>query len=219
MRFLKRNADGMTLRRHAVRIIDTSLRTGIIMLLALPFAAAFLALWYYALYSRGIYFIPAAENIAVASFVPFLGVLFIFVLTTVFAEAWKKDMEMHDAINAYDFEAFMLLRLKHLHPLVYAMLYLVALAAVGGFMLVDYPDAWSGCVMVGAIAYLISITPFVLNEIDKPLSGIWYIKNVPVGWMEVDARAWLREMKEKRRQEFLNTLKDKEGADGTVKTQ
>jgi len=113
----------------------------------------------------------------------------------------------------------MLLRLKHLHPLVYAMLYLIGLATLGGFMAIDYPDVWSGACIVGSVAYFISLTPFVLNEIDKPLSGIWYIKNVPVGWMEVDARIWLRKRRKERREEFLNALTTVENADGAVQTQ
>ena len=219
MRYFKKNPEGFTLRRHMARIIDTAVRTAILMLFAVPFAAALVLLWYFGSYKTGFHFLPTAENISVASWVPFLGVLFVFVLTMILSTAWSKDSALNDAIHSYDVDAFMRLRATHLHPLAYAMLYLVAGIMFVGFAAIDYPDAWSGFIIVGSIAYLISFTPFVLGEIDKPLSGVWFVKNVPLEWIAIDPKTWFRQTREERRTALLATLKKKEEDGGTFQTQ
>jgi len=70
------------------------------------------------------------------------------------------------------------------------MMALLSWSVLGAFIGLPYPDAFSGFACIGSTSFLFGLVFFVIMEIDNPLAGIWFIKNVHHEWMKMDVKVW-----------------------------
>jgi hypothetical protein len=159
-----------------------------LIMVILPFAVAivFGLIWYYALYIPGIHFSAALENIAVGAWIPMFGIIYGLLATIVLASVWEEYKKLRSAVKRGDIETFIELRDESVSPLVHTLMSVLSLSVLAGFMGLDYPSATSGLVVITSTAYLLALIFFVVEEIDDPCDGLWFIKDIPEPWLNIN---------------------------------
>ena len=200
MLLYKRRRNGRSFKQKFEKSLETTLKSLVIMLSAAPFSWATTAFWYCGLYRNDIHLSRELEIIATASWIPFVGFLYGLLALTVVTTVFGEYKRMREAIKSYDLETFMTLVNEDLSPLIHALMSIMAFAVLAAFMLLAYPDPIGGVIIVGSISYLFAFIFIVVREIDEPLAGIWFIKNVPEEWLRIDVKQWwLFNRQEKRK--------------------
>ncbi len=182
------------------RLIETTLKTGVIALYAAPLSWIATAFWYFVLVRNDIHLNEKMEVIATASWIPLFGIFYGFLASTLIGTVFGQYSEMRIAIKQYDFDKFALLRDENLSPLMHGLMSVLAAMTLAGFMAIKYPTELQGFVVVGSVSYVLSFIFYVVREVDDPLGGVWFIKHVHDGWLEVDVKLW-REKRHKEDQE------------------
>lgn len=160
----------------------------ILMLVVLPAFPTWFAMlfWKRVFWERAVHLPPELEVIATAAWVPVIGLLYCLFATVVLACVWGEYKEMRRAIKRCDLDTFVDLRDESMSPLMHSLMGAVACALLLSFMSLHYPDYTSGLICVGTTAYLLVLVAFVVDEIDDPCAGIWFIKDIPAEWLAID---------------------------------
>jgi hypothetical protein len=182
------------------RLLETSLKTGLIALYAAPLSWIATAFWYFVLVKNDIHLNEKMEVIATASWIPLFGIFYGFLASTLIAKVFDQYSDMRIAIKRYDFDKFAELRDENLSPLMHGLMSVLAAMTLAGFMAIKYPTELQGFVVVGSVSYVLSFIFYVVREVDEPLGGVWFIRHVHDGWLEVDVKLW-REKRHKEDQE------------------
>lgn len=161
-------------------------------LLSLPGlpAATVAVLWYWIVFKRDIHFDGTMENITCGAWIETFGVLYSLLAASIFNTVWGEYKAMRNAVKQYDLDAFLDLKDEKLSPLVHAMMFMVSAGVMMEFMSLKYQSALCGIIIISSTAYLFSLIFLVVREIDDPCKGIWYIKNIPKEWLEIDPKKW-----------------------------
>ena len=187
------------------RLLETALKTGLIALYAAPLSWIPTAFWYFVLIKNNIRQSEKMEVIATASWIPLFGIFYGFLAATLIAKVFEQYSDMRMAIKRYDFDQFALLRDENLSPLMHGLMSVLAAMTLAGFMAIKYPTDLQGFIVVGSVSYVLSFIFYVVREVDDPLGGVWFIRHVHDGWLEVDVKLW----REKRHQEDQENFKQK----------
>lgn len=148
------------------------------------------------------------ENIVIAAGIPTFSLLYCLLVAVVFNTVWEEYKTMRTAIKRYDIETFADLRDEEISPLIYMLICICSLFIIGGFMTLKYYDPLWGSVVIGSTAYILFLVFFVIREMDDPCGGIWFIKNIHPGWLEMDVKKWRDVRHEKIKNEFKNIAKE-----------
>lgn len=151
-------------------------------------------IWHELLYKHGIHLNDKLEAIATSAWLPLFGVPYGLILATIaLPTVWDKYNKMRMAWKRRDFGMFMELRDEELSPLIHLTLAVLSGGMLAGFLALDYHDHASGAIVVFSTSFLVSFMYFVVDEIDHPCSGIWFIKNVSEEWLAKDPKEWRAE--------------------------
>jgi len=93
----------------------------------------------------------------------------------------------------------MLYRNEQVSPLIHTLVGVVASFFLGAFMTLHYPDAKTGELVVGSVAYVLSLLFFIVIEIDDPCAGLWFIHDIDPEWLNEDHRKYLARMRQRRK--------------------
>ena len=175
-----------TRRERFIRAFELTAKS--IIMLVLPLAVAiFIGLvWYYLLYLPELHFSLAVENIATSAWIPTFGIVYALFASIVMSSVWGEYKQMRMAVKRRDIETFIDLRDETMSPLVHTLMAVLSLALLGSFMGLNYPSVTSGLVVVTSTAYILALIFFVVDEIDDPCDGLWFIKAIPKEWLEID---------------------------------
>jgi hypothetical protein len=157
------------------------------------------------LFQKEIHFHDGLKDIAIAAWIPTFGILYALMAAFVVNTVWSEYKSIRMAIKCYDITTFMNLRDEDVSPLVHVMTGVFAFGVLGAFMGLPYPDAQSGLVCIGSTTFLFGLVFFVVMEIDNPLSGIWFIKNIHEEWMQIDVKEWRKDHNKKIQTEMRVT--------------
>ncbi len=179
----------------------------------LPFlaAAVITLIWYVTIYKHHYHFDEKMENIISSAWIPTFGVLYSLLVVVVFTTVWNEYKAMRTAVKKYDFYTFMELRDEEMSPLVYLMMTIFSGAILLGFMCLQYPSIKGGLVVTFSTSYLLSLIFFVVVEIDDPCGGLWFIKNIPHEWLDIDVKAHRRRRHEQEKVKFQGELTSSAG--------
>src|SRR3989344_4796735 len=175
-----------TRQEKLTRFIELFSKSLIMVILPLGVAVIFGFVWYYVIYIHGLYFSIKLENIATSAWIPMFGIIYGLLATIVLASVWEEYKKIRSAVKRGDLDAFIELRDENVSHLVHTLLTVLSLFVLAGFMGLDYPTALSGFVVVSSTAYLLALIFFVVEEIDDPCDGLWFIKDIPEEWLAID---------------------------------
>ncbi len=68
-------------------------------------------------------------------------------------------------------------------PLTHTLIGVFAFIILRTVWLIHYSDPAGGCYVVGTTAYLLTIMFLVVQQIDHPCSGLWFIDDIPFPWL------------------------------------
>ena len=175
-----------TRQEKLTRFIELFSKSLIMVILPLGVAGIFGFVWHYVIYIHGLHFSIKLENIATSAWIPMFGIIYGLLATIVLASVWEEYKKIRSAVKRGDLDAFIELRDENVSPLVHTLLTTLSLFVLAGFMGLDYPTALSGFVVVSSTAYLLTLIFFVVEEIDDPCDGLWFIKDIPEEWLAID---------------------------------
>jgi len=206
MRLYKSRKNGESLWKGLERDFEALIKSVIIVAFAAPFSWLACAFWYFVLYRHDIHLDPKMEVIATSSWIPMCGVVYGFFAAAILTKVFDEYKSMRMSIKAYDFDVFMQLRDEDLSPLMHALMSILGLIVLGGFMLLDYPDEKDGLLLIGSTAFILAFIFFVIREIDDPLGGVWFIKTVHEEWLNADVKEWRAARCATSRKEFMEVV-------------
>lgn len=177
-------------RAFGVKCVETAIKAAMLMSYPVLPTICVCLFWYYALYTNHIHFHEKLLEIATAAWIPTFGILYALFAAVVLNTVWNEYKNIRMSIKCYDIATFMNLRDEDVSPVVHVMLGIFSWAVLGAFMGLHYPDALSGLACVGSTAYIFGLIFFVIMEIDNPLSGIWFIRNIHQEWLDTDVKVW-----------------------------
>ncbi|MGH7175528.1 MAG: hypothetical protein ACREGR_04185 [Minisyncoccia bacterium] len=200
MQLYKRRHSNYPFKKRVGKFFETIAKCGIILLLATLCTVIPTTVWYFVFFKPQLDIGAASEGISTAAWVPWLAIVCGWINNTVLTKVLDEYKEMRAANKGYDIETFMRLRDEDVSPLIYALIIVFDLATIGGFMLIHYADFWHGFFFVWTSAYMASLFLLVIYELDDPLAGVWFIKNVHQEWTDIDVKKWRVEYYTKRRE-------------------
>jgi uncharacterized membrane protein YcfT len=177
-------------KKYVKKAAETTIKVFWLLTYPAIVAAGVSIFWYYVLFCHHVHFDERLTEVAVAAWIPTFGILYGLFAAVVLNTVWSEYKDMRMAIKCYDIQKFMNLRDEDVSPLVHVMMAILSWSVLSVFMLLSYPDALSGILCVSTTAFLLGLIFFVVRQIDDPLSGIWFIKNVHKEWMEIDVKQW-----------------------------
>lgn len=190
------------------RFLETALKTGLIAVYAAPLSWIATALWYFLLFKHDIHLNEKMEVIATASWIPLFGIFYGFLASTLIAKVFEQYSDMRLAIKEYNFDQFALLRDENLSPLMHGLMSVLAGMTLAGFMAIKYPTELQGFIVVGSVSYVLSFIFYVVREVDDPLGGVWFIRHVHEGWLEVDVKLWRTKRHKDEEERFRQQCKE-----------
>ena len=196
-----------TLGQRLQRGFETLIKSSILLSLPFLFTLPTLLLWYFVAFKYDLHFDEKMENIAVAAWIPILGILYCLLVAEIFRTVWGEYKEMRMSIKEYDLEKFMSLRDEELSPLCYILITVLSLILVASFMALKYPNVADGVLTIGTVSYILNLMFFMVREIDDPCCGVWFIKTIHPEWIEMDYKEYREEMWKMRRIEYKEHLK------------
>ncbi len=161
-----------------------------VILLAWPtIAAAVISLvWYFVAYRGGFHLSAQLEEVISAAWIPVFGILYSLLFAIALNTVWSEYKMMRTAVKRRDLETFVDLRDEELSPLVITAVVVASLAVLLGFAALQYPDAMSGSIIIFGVTFLLTLMLSIVIEIDDPCSGLWFIRSIPPGWLDIDPR-------------------------------
>lgn len=194
-----------------LHFLETTIKCAILLALPLFPTALLVAIWYYALFNRSVFFNEKLEGIITAAWIPAFGILYSILAAVVLSTVWGEYKAIRAAVKKYDVEAFVDLRDEEMSPLVYMLMATLSAAFIGPFMGLKYPDPKSGLFIISSVAYVLWLIFFVVVEIDNPCSGIWFIKSIHAEWMKIDPKTWRAARCEEAKKKFPEDFKRMNG--------
>ncbi|HWU24526.1 MAG TPA: hypothetical protein VN086_02120 [Candidatus Paceibacterota bacterium] len=182
--------NGHTIKERFTRFMATVVKSAIIMSFAIPYSLFSTLAWYFILYRNHYDLGDGAEIVATAAWLPYLAVATSIINASILAKVLDEFKEMRYAIKQYDVEKFMMLSDEDVSPLIYALLIVFDACIVGGFMLIHYDSMWHGAFIIWTSTYVMALILLVIRELDDPLQGVWYIRNVHKEWLDMDRKSW-----------------------------
>ncbi len=187
------------------RWFETTLK--VLWLLSYPTitTTAICAIWWLTFWNHQIHVPDGAKDIALAVWAV-MGALYALMAAVVINTVWTEYKAMRMAIKTYNTPDFMNLCDEDLGPVVHVMMMTISAAVMICGMVIPYPSVGSGLLFVSLTAFVLSLIFFVAKEIDDPLHGIWFIKNVHEEWLVIEPKAWREEHCRENRETFLKKV-------------
>lgn len=182
--------NGHTIEDRFRRLGATVVKSAIIMGLAIPYSLFATLAWYFILYRNHYDLGDGAEIVATAAWLPYLAVATSIINASILTKVLDEFKEMRYAIKQYDLEKFMMLSDEDVSPLIYALLIVFDACIIGGFMLIHYDSLIHGAFIIWTSTYVMALFLLVIRELDDPLQGVWYIRNVHQEWLNMDRKSW-----------------------------
>jgi len=156
----------------------------------IPFAGAFALAWHHFLYIKSIHFSPDMEAIITCAWIPTLGLFYAILAGLLLSTVWDKYKTIRLAVKDYDIDTFANLRDENLSPLMYVLLCVVSSVLMTALFGMKYHDWLCGCFIISTTTYIFTLVVFIIMEIDNPFSGLWFIRRVHSGWLELNVKEW-----------------------------
>jgi len=190
MKIYRRDPFRQGFRKWLGKVVETSIKSSILLTLPIPATAFACAVWYFGLYTQETHFHDELEDNVILSWISMFGILYSLMAAVVLGAVFNEYKQIRMAIKCHDIATFMSLRDEDVSPIIHTIMTILALAVLATFMGLRYPDAISGIGVIGATTYIFALLYWVIREVDDPFSGIWFIKHVPDGWLKHDPRVW-----------------------------
>jgi hypothetical protein len=163
--------------------------------------------WKLILYDNGVHLHKTFEGVATAGWIMGSSVIYSVFTVTVFQLVVSKYQDTRKSSRrAGGHDDFMDLRDEELSPVMYTLVLALSLFFLAGFLVIDYPDALHGLILICSISYMLSLVLFVLTEIDDPFRGVFVIKSIPADLLRVHAKKYREARNAPGHKKFLETL-------------
>ncbi len=157
----------------------------------IPAVIAACLLWYFVFFRNNLY---SSENLEIIMiWISVFGILYGLIEAVILTTVWNEYKTMRIAVKRYDFDTFVDLRDEEISPLVHTLTFVLSGAILLAFMCLKYVSLQSGLLFIGSTTYLFVLIFFVIYEIDDPCAGLWYIRNIPKEWLEIDVKKFRHE--------------------------
>lgn len=135
------------------------------------------------------------HDLGILSMLTVLGMVWAVLASKFMESRLEKYFRFREAVMRHsdeDYETFILLGGEKLSPILHLLMGSISLVIMIAVMVIDYKaKLMVGYLCVGASAYVLALTVFVLVEVDNPLSGFWFvnIEDIPKSWLAISPRA------------------------------
>ncbi len=120
----------------------------------------------------------ANDDFALFGCAGLLGVIYSIFAAQVMGSVWDRFEEIRilcKSAQERDREIFIMKKDIHINPLIHSVLGCLAIVILIILGLVSYDSKFTGQIVVGSWTLVVTLLLVIANELDKPLSGIWYI--------------------------------------------
>lgn len=192
------------LRERIKKGVETTIKCVILFLVPTAIAGLVTLGWYFFLYTHSRNFGDGMQEIIATALLPALGIVYGIMLAGIAVQTvWMEYKTMRTAVKRYDLDTFMDLRDEELSPLIHMIVAAVSSGMLSGFLALKYPDGRAGATMIFSVTFFLALMYVVIREIDDPCAGLWFIKNIPEEWLDLDPKKYREERCRKAREEFL----------------
>ncbi len=194
----RRRVHHRTFKERMMRRLEILIKIIIMLFWPLVIGSGISLGWYEFLYKNGIHFEDGVGLIITTAWISVFGILYSLLFAIALNTVWGEYKSLRTAVKRRDIDTFMDLRDEELSPLVYVIITVISLPVLLGFMVLKYPDPLSGASIIFGVVFSLVLLFVVVMEIDDPCAGLWYIKNIPKDWLEIDPKKFRDERNGKK---------------------
>jgi hypothetical protein len=175
-----------TLQRNALRMLGPSL-----------FAVATTGVWHVC-HRLGWYFDKDAE-VMLNTAIVVNAAIFAIAAALILNGVWERSRDIARYVLTRDKQAFMEVRDEKIPIAMHLVLGVLGVSVLVMLGAGHYPSTASGCLIMFATSFALSLYFVVTTELQEPTRSVWFETRIPEDWTTASVDAYFKEMTDKQR--------------------
>ena len=138
--------------------------------------------WYFVFFRLRINVGKADEVALTNTLIPVLATFHAILAAAVLSKVWEEFKQIRRCIYDGNEKGYVECLRDRIPMTIHLLLAVMSFLIVACSMLVEYQHACAGLLVVGGLAFVLSLYWEVATNLDNPVTGVWYVDRIPASW-------------------------------------